>query len=485
MKLRLIAVALSLAALVGFVPLAVAHEDLPSEVEQLLGDAHADDPAPGDPMYTADDTHSPNMSLVGNLPYAEGSDLAFQGTTVVAGNYGSPGGFRLIDVSDPTAPRQLGQLDCPGPQNDVSVWGDIVVLSVDSPRSSPECGAGAASTADVLAGDTGKAWEGIRIVDVSDPAKPRQLKAVYTDCGSHTHTLVPDRANDRLLVYVQSYPLGGQGARCNLATHRKISVVEIPLDDPGAARVVSTPSVAPAIGCHDTTVLTPRKLAASACIDQTQLWDISDLENPRTIATIRNPAIGIHHSTAFSWDAGTLVIGDEFAGAAESSPCTGAGADHVPLGALWFYDVRDPRAPAPISYYRIPEVPTPRCGAHNFNPIPLRSGRDVLSAAWYEGGTGVIDFTDPRQPRRLGFYIPRDPQAESWSSYWYNGRIYANNFGHGRGLDVLRIKDPALRGARRLDRLNPQTQEFLIGAGQQGGERFGGHERASLLRRLP
>lgn len=465
-----------LGSLVAYPAAAGAHHaELPSEVQQLLPQSDSP-PPPGHPMHTADDEHSDNMSLIGNLQYPEGGDLAFQGTTIVAGAYGRPGGFRLVDASNPASPTPISLFDCPGPQNDVSVWGSLVIVSVDSPRSSSACGAGGAATADVTAGNKDKAWEGLRIVDISNPAEPAQMAAVYTDCGSHTHTLVPDTKNDRLLVYVQSYPLvSGLGANCNLASHRKISVVEIPLADPAGARVVSTPNVGQVIGCHDTTVLTPRKLAAAACITESQIWALgpikdvpasqgASLENPKVISRIVNPLINIHHSSAFAWDGETVVLGDEFAGAAEKSPCTGAGADHLPLGALWFYDIRKPDAPKQKSYFRIPEVPMPRCGAHNFNPVPLNSGRDVLVSAWYEGGTGVIDFTDPEKPRRLGYYIPRGPQAESWSSYWYNGHIYANNFTNGRGLDVLSIDHRMLRGARELDRLNPQTQDFLITA---------------------
>jgi hypothetical protein len=474
MRRFIVALIALIAVLVAYPAGAAAHHgELPSEVEQLLGESTAAEPQPGDPMYTADDQHTANMSLIANVQYPEGGDLAFQGSTVVAGAYGQPGGFRLIDASTPAAPKLVGLFNCPGPQNDVSVWGDLVFVSVDSPRSSPECGAGGASTPNVLAGNTQSAWEGLRVVSIADPEHPRQVAAVYTDCGSHTHTLVPDRANGRLLVYIQSYPLSPQGARCNPATHRKISVVEVPLSDPAAARVVSTPNVGRVIGCHDTTVLLPRKLAAAACITQSQIWALgpidgvarsqgASLENPKVIAEIDNPRMNIHHSSAFSWDGKTLVLGDEFAGAAEKSPCTGAGADHLPLGALWFYDVTDPDAPREQSFYRIPEVPMPRCGAHNFNPVPLSTGRDILVSGWYEGGTGVIDFTDPETPERLGYYIPRAPQAESWSSYWYNGHIYANNFTNGRGLDVLTFTHPALRAARELDRLNPQTQTFLI-----------------------
>ena len=427
--------------------------------------------APASAGHNADD-HSANMSHVANFDdggtYRQGSDLAFWGTRAILGNYDNPGGFRVMDIANPAAPAELGQFSCPGPQADVSVFRDLVFLSVDAPRKAPECGSGGATAAENLAGTS---VEGVRVVSIADPANPVQLKFVNTNCGSHTNTVVPDEANNRVLVYALSYPVPStaQGPNCN-ANHRKISVIEVPLDRPADARVVSTPDVSPATGCHDVTVLTPRKLAGAACITEGQLWDISDPVNPKIISHIVNPAINIQHSTTFSWDGKTLVIGDELGGAAVSPGC-GPGGEHVPLGALWFYDVTDPRAPVQKATYRIPQdVASILCTAHNFNMIPLTSGRQILVSAWYNGGTTVVDFTDPTQPRQLGHYISKTgPQAATWSSYWYNGRIYANNFDEdvnsltakSRGFDVFSFSDPVAAGALTLARLNPQTMEAL------------------------
>ncbi|HVL33966.1 MAG TPA: hypothetical protein VM600_10350 [Actinomycetota bacterium] len=419
------------------------------------------------------DDHSDNMSRVSTFDhgdtYRQGSDLAFWGDLAVLGNYDNPGGFRLMDIADPEEPKLVGQLQCPGPQNDVSIWEDLVFLSVDSPRADAKCGAGGASTSQNA---DGTAWEGIRIVSIDDPSNPTPIAMVRTDCGSHTHTLVPDPENDRVLIYVLSYPLGVQYPSCNVATHRKISVIEVPLSDPVKAKVVSTPSVSPAIGCHDVTVLMPAKRAAAACISESQIWDISDPMNPVVLSHIVNPAINIHHSSTWSFDGKTVVLGDELGGAAVSPGCFTGG--HAMLGALWFYDVSDPAAPQQRGYFQIPQQESSLfCTAHNFNTIPLRDDRDVLVSGWYNGGTTVVDFTDPSKPTQLGYYIPRDEErVASWSSYWYNGLIYSNNFDEdvnsstraSRGFDVFRFNDPVVTRAAQLTYLNPQTQEAFPGS---------------------
>ncbi|MGH2356864.1 MAG: LVIVD repeat-containing protein [Candidatus Limnocylindria bacterium] len=454
----------------AFAPAAtLAHDELPDELRQLL------EPLPDGSVPhgigSEADVHSDNAILVANWDdggaYRQGTDLAFWGTTAVLGNYDNPGGFRLVDISNPAAPAEIGQFVCRGPQSDVSIWKNLVFVSVDTPMAAPQCGAPSAGTTQVA---TGGAYEGIRVVSITDRANPRQIAFVDTDCGSHTHTLVPDEANKRLLIYVLSYPLGGQGVECNVESHRKISVVEVPLTRPETARVLGTPDVSPAVGCHDVTVYMPAKLAAAACITETQMWDIADPANPAVISHIANPAINIHHSTTFNWAGTTVVIGDELGGA-EASPGCADGSEHLPLGALWFYDVSDPNIPVLRSSYSIPQQEASIfCTTHNFNTVPTRSGRDVLVSAWYNGGTTVLDFTDPASIQQIGFYIGKEPAiSATWSSYWYRGFMYANNFdedvnsltARSRGLDVLAVAHPALHRAVKVNRLNPQTMEAL------------------------
>jgi hypothetical protein len=78
-----------------------------------------------------------------------------------------------------------------------------------------------------------------------------------------------------------------------------------------------------------------------------------------------------------------------------------------------------------------------------------------------------VDFTDPANAQQIAFYLPRQGRSGiTWSSYWYNGFVYANNLSTGgasRGLDVFTVEDPALASAIQVPRLNPQTQERPAG----------------------
>ena len=447
-------------------------------------------PTPSGASHNAD-AHSDNIRLVTTWDhqgtYGVGSDIAFWKHRMVLGTFSNPSGFRLMNIKRPGRPELLGHFACPGSQADVSIWKKLVFVSVDAPMESANCGAPAASQTQIA---TGTHWEGLRIVSIDQPYNPVQIAAVNTDCGSHTNTVVPDLEHrdpqtgqkaPRLLVYVLSYPLTGQSVgRCNAETHRKISIVEVPLRNPASASVIGTPSVSPAIGCHDVTYFPQRQLAGAACISESQLWDVTDPARPRVISHIENPDINIHHSSAFSWDGNTLILGDELGGAVVAPGCRDGSSS---AGALWFYDVSDPKSPKELSFYRIPqrEPNSNLCTAHNFNVVPLRGQRDILVSAWYDAGTTVVDFTDPRHPTQIGYFDAREGrQSPAFSSYFYNRRIYVNYYDPGtssRGMDVLQMRHGFVKRSLRLPYMNPQVQLPPPEPKKKRGNRKGGRNR--------
>lgn len=423
------------------------------------------------PGSTGPDQHSKNVKLLSNTARsapATQSDLAFDGKRAYAGNYL---GFRVLDISDPEHPTVVTDFRCNGAQSDVSVYRGLLVQSVDAPQSHGGCN----STA--VTASTPGMFEGVRIFDVSDPSNPVHLDSVPTDCGSHTHTLVPDPENNRVLAYISSYPLGGAalGPNCVRAEdgggHSLVSIVDIPLGNPTAATVSKyslddDTEFATYLGqytfraCHDISVFTELKLAAAACLSEAQLWDISDPVNPQFLWRYDNPAIqpaniDLFHSSTFSWDGGIVAFGDE-SGGGGAARCTDPNDNQ---GRIWFVDVATGDE---LGSYKIPRSEADRCTMHNFNFIPLR-GRNVLVSSAYTGGTTVVDVDKllagaSESDAEVGFYKPSGGNA--WSSYWYNGHIYANDI--NRGVDIFLLSDEARAGARKLPYLNPQTQESVI-----------------------
>lgn len=435
------------------------------------------------------DQHSPQAKALANIPRSSDfqfndptrarafqSDLAFQGDLAIAGNYN---GFRVIDISDPAQPQVVRDVWCPGPQNDVSIWGDVIVASVDTVLTGSACGSLPAVPQTLESG-----WEGLRIFSLQQilaatPAADgftyvQPVSAVYTACGSHTHTGVP--LPDRVLIYVSSYSLRS-GPDCGPhddptdthdPLHNIISIVEIELANPAAAHLLKTsPVVMPPWtdlvgvpgfnalgGCHDIQVYPSVGLAAAACASVGQLWDISDPANPQTgtpLWTVDEPDVDFYHSAAFTWDAKVVIFGDE----------STDGLCSTRHGALWFHAAdsgstlglfqipRPQRESGPIIDY---------CSAHMF--AVLDTGRSYrLVAAWYTGGVTVVDFTKPDRAREVAFYdfapLEEVDTEGLWSAYSYNGTVYSN--GLFRGFDSLSIPQ-AQRGGKHLADFNPQTQ---------------------------
>ncbi|HVM36376.1 MAG TPA: hypothetical protein VM784_13680 [Actinomycetota bacterium] len=431
-------------------------------------------PGPGS---SAPDQHTKNMKLLSNVARsapATQSDLAFSGKYAFAGNYL---GFRVLDVSDPENPVVVTDFRCNGAQSDLSVYGGLLFQSVDAPQNHGGCNS---SGAGVTASTPGM-FEGVRIFDISDPASPVHLTSVQTDCGSHTHTLVPDPAKARVLVYVSSYPLGNaaQGPNCVRAEdgggHSKISIIDVPMAAPAAA-TVSPYFLDPATewatyplqnttftfrACHDVSVFMEIGKAAAACMSEAQLWDISNPAAPVLEWRYDNPAIqpaniDLFHSASFSWDGSVVAFGDE-SGGGGAPRCTNPNDRQ---GRIWFVDAA---RGTELASYKVPRSETGTCTMHNFNFVPLAKGRKVLVSSAYTAGTTVVDVDKllagaSEATAEIGFYKPSG--SNTWSSYWYNGFIYANDI--ARGLDIMLLSDSARAGARKLPMLNPQTQIDLI-----------------------
>jgi hypothetical protein len=308
-------------------------------------------------------------------------------------------------------------------------------------------------------------WEGIKIFDISDVANPKYIKSVETDCGSHTHSLIPGAKTDYL--YVSSYSPSETFPDCK-PPHDSISIVEVPKKHPTRARVVATPNLFPdggytnTSGCHDITVNPARKIAAGACMGDGIILDIKNPVAPKVIDRVRDTTnFAFWHSATFN-NAGTKVVFTDELGGGGAATCNATIGPN--RGANGIYDLSKDRKLTFRSYYKMPRTQsnTENCVAHNGSLIPVK-GRDVMVQSWYMGGTSFWDFTDSDHPREIG-YFERGPAGPAgggggtWSSYYYNGHVFSSDL--GKGFDVLKITDPSLRKAATvpMDTLNVQSQ---------------------------
>ena len=410
------------------------------------------------------------MQLLGSVP-GSNADFAFWGDHAIVTNVvdwdlqSADDGFAVIDISDAASLEVVGRFECAGSFQDVSVWDDIVVVSTDRITAGNECGAEPAEPLDPAA------FAGLRIVSIEDPANPELLVSVPTGVqesagqrsvrGSHTNTIVPDLENKRLLVYAGMFYYPGMLPDA--------TIVEIPLDDPAAARSVGEFDNQATPTCHDITVHLPRRLAACSGFDGAlTLFDIADLERPSLISHIVDPQMvvdgAIWHSTVFSNDGLSLVVNAEiFQGCAGGSDST--------AGALRFYDIATPQDPQLRGVFQLPRHTARHiCYAHQSGIVPMNGDRDVVVSGWFGGGVNLVDFTDLANPLELAFWVAGEPDGGhsfADAAYWYNDRVYAANLVMGesdspvsrRGFEVFQVDDGILGETLPLTHLNPATQE--------------------------
>ena len=413
------------------------------------------------------------------------SDFAFQGNHLFLGNFY---GVNIYDISNPAKASLLTSLVCPGGQGDVSVYKNLLFMSVEMTNGRLDCGTqgfapdpqppATPNKKPVLPSAQKDRFRGVRIFDITDIKSPKQVAAVQTCRGSHTHTLVVD-PNDKSNIYIyvsgtsfvrQPEELAGCSSEApakdpNTALFR-IEVIKVPLAAPQDAQVVSSPRVFvdPRTGainglnsggthgkngpekphdsdqCHDITVYPAIGLAAGACSGNGIVLDIKDPVNPKRLDAVNDPNYAYWHSASFSNDGTKIVFTDEWGGGL-SARCRANDPNKWGADAVFHLQNNKLRF---ASYYKLPAAQTDseNCVAHNGSLIPV-PGRDIAVQAWYQGGISVVDFTDAEHPVEIAYFDrgPIDPNmlvlGGHWSAYWYNGRIYASEI--ARGLDILEL----------------------------------------------
>ena len=462
-------------------------QDAKSAIRNLELVGHADKPTQ---MY--------NANNLGDFGYLN-SDLAFQGNLLVQGNFN---GLQLWDISNVSHPTLTLAFTCPGGQGDPSIYGNLLFLSVEQTRGRVDCGPGGIT--DTV---SNARFRGVRIFDISDRTHPKQVAAVQTCRGSHTHTLAVDPA-DKKNIYV--YVGGTAGVRSpnelagcsgksptedpNTSLFR-IDIIRVPLAHPEQAKVIASPRVfadekgniaglwaggahgentqntSQTNQCHDITIYMAMGLAAGACSGNGIVLDVHNPAKPKRIAAVSDPNFAYWHSATFSNDAKKVLFTDEWGGGT-APRCRST--DRPEWGADAIFTL-DGRKMTFASYYKLPVAQTPEenCVAHNGSLVPV-PGRDIMAQGWYQGGVSVVDFTDAAHPKEIAFFDrgPLDPTkmliGGAWGAYWYNGHIFSSEI--GRGLDVLDLEPSEFLTQNEIDaaksihwtELNPQAQQKLV-----------------------
>jgi hypothetical protein len=471
-----------------------------------------------------DGMFDPNATNARSLDYAN-SDLAFglNGRLALQGNFH---GLIFYSIEDPAKAQLQTIVSCPGGQGDVSVWGNLAFMSVegagrlDCAPPTPNAGRGAGAPAaagaaatppaagaanqPVAGGGRGAAQPnpdrmyGVRIFDISDPRKPRQVAGVQTCRGSHTHSLVTD-PNDKANIYI--YVSGTSGIRSpeekagcvsdanapNTSTYG-IDVIKVPLAHPEQSAVVShayifaddntgqlaslrgrrqgtgEPSPNPTTGCHDVTSYPWAQLLGGACSGNGLLLDTKIVTKPKRLDDVADPAFAFWHSATFNNDATKLLFSDEWGGGT-SPNCQSI---HPPLwGGNAIFDIQgtgDGRHLRFGGYFKPAAWQTAQenCVAHNGSLVPV-PGRDIMAQAFYQGGATVFDFTDSARVKEIAYFDRGPIDANTmviggyWSVYYYNGFLYGSEI--ARGLDIFQLTPSEFLSQNEIDAAKLATRE--------------------------
>jgi hypothetical protein len=391
------------------------------------------------------------MELVAHVRYDMGGDIQFQrrsgAHTVDAVSVDTTtdlvfasahadisridGGIEIIDITDPSKPTRLTRIPCPGYQSDVAVYEALLVQTLDHRGSNVGCDpAWLKSTGSAAVDRAGST--GVRIFDVTDPARPRLIHflEVTGEIGDGVHD-------------VTVLPWAGVAYLARL--NGELGILD--LKDPGFPYIaIEVSSISPEMktSCHDIGLDPVRLLAfCAANDDETYVLDVREPMRPRYLSKIVNAAMSRHHGALMAPDGVTLVLQSEY----DHRPKV---ASNAPAG-LWFYDLTQPADPQLLGSWA-PALCEPAehedraCSSHWYNFIP---GTNRLVAAWRHEGVFVVDYTDRAAPVEAGFFSPSSRAsalrlvagADFWTAYFWHGHVYASSGGSRSGLYVLRQDD--------------------------------------------
>jgi hypothetical protein len=364
-----------------------------------------------------------NMKIIANIPYSSGSDMEF--ATIKGRDYAfagsfapvkDGGGLHVIDVTNPAKAKQVAWLKCSVYQSDIQISHDdkTLMMAADSGGGPDSC---------LMIGKLG-----FMTVDISNPKKPKPVGVAEIARGSHNVTAHPTKP----YVYNSDSDVGNPQGEIQIWS----------IANPAKPKLVNTVR---ALGHspHDISFNSKGTQAVTAGVDNIELFDTTDPENPTLQSTFQCPGCSITHDAKFTPDDAGLIIGDE-GGGGSPYPCPG--------GALYFYDLQQGIVPVLTGIYEPNEVAIARddqglpgaCTSHVFD---ISDDGKQVSISWYTAGTRVLDVADATgvavgdqsvgSLREIGWFQPDG--GNSWSSKFSKGTKYVFSNDINRGFDVFEV----------------------------------------------
>jgi hypothetical protein len=394
-------------------------------------------------------------------------------------------GVRIYDVSNPTAPRLIKNVQtCKGSHThtvipDPKDKGVVYIYVSGQSNARPETELAGCKNGTDPADETNSLY---RLDVIKVPLAHPEQAAVVTGARIFTNmTPAPQsaarasRGNNR----------GGRGGRGGTPTD-----TTLPAPPPTGPR-----------NCHDVTAYPQMHLLAGACASYGLLVDISNPEKPVRLDAKADTNFSLWHTAVFSNDGSKVVYTDEWGGG--TAPNCQA-TSMMEMGGNAILTISGDKKYTQHAYFKIPTAQSAQenCVSHNGGLIPV-PGRDLMVQGWYQGGIDVSDFTDPDHPFEVAYFDrgPVDSPADSmtvaaagspagapaatpagggrggrfrntiggsWGAYYWNGYIYSSEL--ARGFDILellpsdKLSANELAAAKlvRFTEYNPQSQPHIV-----------------------
>ena len=379
-----------------------------------------------------------------NLKHLSGLDIPGGGQIVVQGNYAyvghmkPPQGTTIIDVSDPTKPKVVAEIEVGSPwshTHKVRVCGDRMITNVEQDRRHflrkgqriPEIvnqfeqqnghppndiqiaevlGVSEEDVRDMKAGlERGYDEGGFKLWDISDPTDPQLLTYVRT-YGFGVHRFDMDETYAYISTEMEGF-VGNILVIYDISDHDNVSEVArwwMPGQNLAAGEVPTWTGYGNRLH-HAMRV--DDKLWAAVWHAGIRVIDVSDITDPKTIGSFN------YHPWVVEPTHTVLPAEGTFDGRKIAIACDEE-HDHrhgQPHAGLWVLDVTNLDNITPLSTFHVSELDSPwartpgyRFGLHQFQE---HIDGDKVFCSWFAGGLRIVDISDPHKPREDGYFIPQ------------------------------------------------------------------------------
>ncbi len=339
--------------------------------------------------------------------------------------------FSVLDVTDPRRPAVVAQVPTPTPEthaHKLQVWGEVLLSNNEA------YGAGARAFA-----------AGVRLFDVANPKAPREIGFFETG-GTGVHRMW---FHDGRYAHLSA---GAPGYRTPI--YRVLD-----LADPARPREAMRwwlpeqegegppEPIDRRVWCHY-----PIGIGTRAYVSYWQagvfLLDITGF-SPRVLGRFNpTPPYGGAAHTFLPLARRQLAIVTQE-----------ALADRLQEGqkAVWVLDLRAETNPVPIATFPVPRAVDPRRGGrfgpHNVheNPPGSYQSEEVVFLTYFNAGLRVVDVSDPYAPAEIGWFVPPPPPGSPKGAPQINdvyvdrdGLVYCTDRYTG-GLYILELTAAPLR----------------------------------------